>query len=54
MKSENADFLDQLANALEKAETALEEAYRRGNSDYFTKVKKFIMQVQSKIMEVIE
>ena len=54
MKPENVDFLNQLANALEKAEINLEEAYRKGNSNQFNKVKKFILQIQEKILEGLE
>lgn len=54
MKPENADFLNQLADALEKAEVSLEEVYRRGDSASFSKVKRFIMQIQGKIFEAIK
>jgi len=54
MNPENIDFLNQLANSLEKAQTILEESYKRGDSAYFSKVKKFILQIQEKVFEVIE
>lgn len=54
MNPENADFLSQLAVSLEKAEKVLEEAYRGGNIENFNKVKKFIIQIQKKILEGIE
>jgi len=53
MNPENIDFLNQLANSLEKAQESLEEAYRRGDPTYFSKVKRFILQIQDKVFEVI-
>lgn len=53
MKKEDAEFLLQLIDPLEKAEARLEWAYKKKDYDEFYKLKKFIMQIQQKISEVI-
>ena len=54
MKEEDIEFLSQLIKALEEAELKLEEAYEKKDYENFNKSKKFIMQIQRKISEVIK
>ena len=54
INSENVEFLGQLVNSLEKAETKLEQAYQNQNYDEFNKLKKLMMQIQKRISEIIE
>ncbi len=54
IRGENIEFLNQLAKSLESAESKLEQAYRSSNYDQFNKIKKFILEIQKKILEVIE
>lgn len=54
IKEENIDFLKQLVVSLKKAEPKLVEAYKSKDPEYFNKVKKFVIEVQKKISEVIE
>ena len=54
LNQENVEFLRQLLQSLEVAESKLEEAYKKDSIDKFNKVKKFILQVENKISEVIE
>ena len=51
---ENVDFLGQLVSSLEKARMKLEGAYQRKDYDEFNKIKKFILNIQKRIEEVIE
>ncbi len=54
MKREDIEFLNQLIKALEEAELRLEETYEKKDYENFNKTKKFIMQIQRKISEVIK
>ena len=54
MKREDIEFLSQLIKALEEAGLKLEEAYEKKDYENFNKTKKFIMQIQRKISEVIK
>ncbi len=54
MKKEDIPFLNQLAEAFEEAEEKLEQAYKDKNHEMFDKSKKFILQVQKKIAEVVK
>ena len=54
MKRSDIAFLIQLVNALEEAEVKLEQEYRNKNYEGFNKAKKFILQVNQKILEVIK
>ncbi|MEK6875639.1 MAG: hypothetical protein AABX30_03070 [Nanoarchaeota archaeon] len=51
---EGVFFLEQLISSLEEAELKLEQAYNTQNVDSFNKIKKFMLQVQAKISEVIK
>jgi hypothetical protein len=51
---ENVEFLGQLVGSLEKARVRLEETYQRKQYDDFNKIKKFMLDLQKKITEVIE
>jgi len=52
MKKEDAQFLIQLGDSLKDAGMRLEAAYRNKNYDEFSKLKKFILDIQKKIKEV--
>lgn len=54
MREENIEFLAQLVGALQKAEPKLEEAFKSQSPEYFSKVKKFVLEIQKKINEAIE
>jgi len=47
---EEISFMKQLINSLEDSEARLEEYYKRGDALNFNKTKKFILQLQDKIM----
>lgn len=49
---ENVEFLGQLINSLEKAREKLEEAYEKKSYDEFNNLKKFLLNLQKKIIEV--
>jgi len=53
VKKEEVEFLDQVANSLQKAELRLEEAYKKRDYEEFSKLKNFILNLQEKILEVI-
>lgn len=54
MKKGDIPFLNQLVKALEEGELKLEEFYNKKDYENFIKVKKFILQVQEKISEVVK
>jgi len=54
IRGETRDFLNQLARSLETAELKLEQAYTNSDYDQFNKIKKFILEIQKKILEGIE
>ena len=54
MIKEDIPFLNQLVKALEETELKLEEAYEKKDDESFNKSKKFMLQVQRKISEVIK
>ena len=54
INEENIEFLKQLASSLEKAKSKLAEAYEKKSFEEFNRVKKFILHLQKKIIEVIE
>jgi 2-oxo-4-hydroxy-4-carboxy--5-ureidoimidazoline (OHCU) decarboxylase len=54
MKRSDIDFLKQLINSFETAEFKLENAYKRGDFATFNKMKKFMLQMQEKISEIIK
>lgn len=51
---ENVEFLSQLVSSLEKARPKLEEAYQKKSYEDFNRIKKFILNIQKKIIEVVE
>lgn len=52
MKESDVAMLNQLAKSLEEAELKLEEYYEKRDYEKFTKLKKFILQIQNKIEEI--
>jgi len=53
-REEDISFLNQLVDTLEEARLKLEEAYKKRDYENFDKSKKFIIQLQKKISEVIK
>jgi len=53
MKKEDIPFLNQLIKSLEETESKLEEAYEKKDYEDFNKLKKFMMQIQKRIHEII-
>jgi len=53
MQKQNLIFLKQLVLSLEEAEEKLERAYDKKDFDEFNKIKKFILQTQKKISEIL-
>ncbi len=49
---ENIDLLNQSMKSLEEAELKLEEAYEKKEYERFDKIKKFILEIESKIGEI--
>ncbi|MBU0959156.1 MAG: hypothetical protein KKB31_04380 [Nanoarchaeota archaeon] len=47
------EFLDQIANSLQKAEVRLQQAHLNKNPEDFNNLKKFILQLQKRISEVL-
>ncbi len=54
MKKEDSLILSQISESLEKAEKKLEEAHEKKDSQKFNEVKKFMLNLQSKISEIIQ
>jgi len=54
IEEDNIDFLKQLVRALETATPKLEEAYIKKSPEDFTRIKKFIIEIQKKISETIK
>lgn len=54
VRGENIGFLNQLAGSLEKAELKLEDAYNNQKYEEFNKLKKFILDLQKRISEILE
>ena len=54
LTKEELTFLSQLIKALGEARVSLEQAYERKDYDNFNKSKKFLLQIQNKILEIIE
>ena len=54
MRIEELGFLRQLINSLEQAEEKLEDAYDKEDAEELVKIKKFILKIQGKIMEVVK
>jgi len=53
MERGNIEFLNQLVQSLEKAELKLEDAYINQRSEEFNQLKKFILEIQKRISEVM-
>ncbi len=53
MDEASIEFLKQLVSSLNKAEPKLIVAYKSKSPEDFSKVKKFIIDIQKKISEVI-
>lgn len=53
-REEEVTFLNQLVKTLEEAESKLEQAYEERDYEKFNRLKKFILQIQKKISEVIK
>lgn len=53
MKKEDIPFLNQLIESLEDGALKLEVAFERKDSEDFIRIKKFMIQMQKKIAEVI-
>ena len=51
---EDVSFLNQLVKSLEEALLKLEESYEKKDYENFNMAKKFILQIQNKISEIIE
>ena len=47
-------YIAQLITTLEQAEVKLEKFYNEKNTDEFNNVKRFILQIQRKISEVLK
>lgn len=53
VKKEEIVFLNQLVKSLEEGELKLEEAHEKKNHEDFNKMKKFMMEIQKQISEVV-
>lgn len=54
MKKEDLSLLDQLVKSLEETASHLEDAYEKKDFNIFDKSKKFMIEIQKKIIEAIE
>ncbi|MBI2045582.1 hypothetical protein HYT23_05990 [Candidatus Pacearchaeota archaeon] len=50
---EEVEFLEQIAESIKKAEDRMEIAYGQRNYDEFNRLKKFMLQIQQRISQVI-
>ena len=53
MKREEISFLVQLVRSLEGAEAEMENAYSFGDYEKFNRMRKFIIEINKKISEVL-
>ena len=53
MKKEEVEYLSQIVKTLEDVIPRLESSYNNKNPENFNKIKKFILQAQRKISEVL-
>lgn len=53
IKKEELSFLSQLISSFEEASVKLEEAYEERNHENFNKIKKFMMEIQKRISDII-
>ena len=54
MEKEEIYFLNQLIRAVEEAEDKLEVAFEKKDYKNFSEIKKFILNVQEKISEILK
>ena len=54
MEKREIQYIAQLITTLEKVGAKLEKSHNEKNTDEFNKVKKFILQIQRKISEVLK
>jgi len=54
MEKREIQYIAQLINTLEQTEIKLEKYSREKNTNEFNNVKKFILQIQRKISEVLK
>ena len=54
MKRDDIPVLNQLIESLGATASNLEESYNKKDSESFNKSRKFMLQIQQKISEVIE
>jgi hypothetical protein len=52
MKEEDMEFLSQMISSLEEASKKLTESYNKKDYEKFSKSKKFILNLQTKISEI--
>ncbi|GAI50444.1 unnamed protein product [marine sediment metagenome] len=54
LSRDNIVLLSQLVKSLEKAGLKLEEAYEKKDNENLSKTKKFILRIQTKIVEIMK
>ena len=54
MKKEDIPILNQLVRSLEEADIKLEEAHKNNDANSFARAKKLMVQVQTKIDELVQ
>jgi hypothetical protein len=54
MIKEGGDFIQSLLDSLDEAEHKLEQAYHSGDALHFNQAKRLMLQVQTKISEVVK
>ena len=54
MEKGDLEFLSQLVDSIQEAGDKLEKAYDKKDYEKFDKTKKFILQIQRKISEVLK
>lgn len=54
IKEDDIPFLSQLVKSLEETKLKLEKAYEKKDYESFNKSKKFMLEIQRKISEVIK
>lgn len=53
-RKEDVPFLNQLVKSMEEAESKLEKAYEKKDYNSFNESKKFILEIQKKISEILK
>lgn len=54
VKKEDIEFLNQMAQSLMRAQSVLEESYQEKDHLKFNKTKKFMLELQQKISNILE